>query len=59
VAVLRANDGAFLGHYSDEEIAAVLFGRSSAALLYRDLPYPEVTRAAERRVDRSEVGSPQ
>ncbi len=44
LAVLRRRDGAFLGHVADERIAAVLYGSATEALVYRDLPHPEVTR---------------
>lgn len=44
LVVLRSSDGVLLGQIAAEDVAAVLFGSSSEALVYRDLPYPQVTR---------------
>jgi hypothetical protein len=44
LAILRRRDGTFLGYYADESVSAVLFGSTRETLIYRDFPYPEVSR---------------
>jgi len=43
LGVMRRLDGAFLGYYTDETVAGLIYGDSEQFLLYRDSPHPAVT----------------